>query len=33
MMLYIKTSQKKLLMAIVDDESDVTFYEVQWKRP
>ena len=27
------STRKKLLMAIVDDEADVTFYEVQWKRP
>jgi tRNA-intron endonuclease, archaea type len=27
------STKKRLLMAIVDDESDVTYYEVAWKRP
>lgn len=27
------STKKKLLIAIVDDESDVTYYEVNWMRP
>lgn len=27
------STRKKLLMAIVDDEGDCTFYEVKWTRP
>ncbi len=27
------STKKKLLIGIVDDEGDVTFYEVSWKRP
>jgi len=27
------STKKRLLMAIVDDEGDVTFYEIAWKRP
>ncbi|MBI2666696.1 tRNA-intron lyase [Candidatus Woesearchaeota archaeon] len=27
------STKKRLLMAIVDDENDVTFYEVRWMRP
>jgi len=27
------STKKRLLLAIVDDESDVTYYEVKWKRP
>ena len=27
------STKKKLLLAIVDDENDVTFYEIAWKRP
>ena len=27
------STKKKLLMGIVDDEGDVTYYEIRWKRP
>ena len=27
------STKKRLLMAIVDDENDVTFYEIRWMRP
>ena len=27
------STRKKLLMAIVDDEDDVTYYEISWKKP
>lgn len=27
------STKKRLLMAIVDDENDVTYYEIAWKRP
>ncbi|MBS3090736.1 tRNA-intron lyase [Candidatus Pacearchaeota archaeon] len=27
------STRKKLLIAIVDDENDVTYYEVAWRRP
>ena len=27
------STRKKLLIAVVDDENDVTYYEVAWKRP
>ncbi len=27
------STKKKLLMAIVDDEGDVTYYEIKWMRP
>ncbi len=27
------STKKRLLMAVVDDEADVTYYEVAWKRP
>ncbi len=27
------STKKKLLIAVVDDESDVTYYEIAWKRP
>ncbi len=27
------STKKRLLLAVVDDESDVTYYEVAWKRP
>ncbi|OYT41951.1 tRNA-intron lyase [Candidatus Pacearchaeota archaeon ex4484_26] len=27
------STRKRLLIAIVDDESDVTYYEISWKRP
>ena len=27
------STRKKLLIAIVDEEGDVTYYEVEWKRP
>lgn len=27
------STRKKLLIAIVDEENDVTYYEVEWKRP
>jgi len=27
------STRKRLLMAIVDDESDVTYYEIKWTRP
>jgi tRNA-intron endonuclease len=27
------STKKRLLLAIVDEESDVTYYEVSWKRP
>ena len=27
------STRKRLLLAIVDDENEVTFYEVNWVRP
>ncbi len=27
------STKKRLLIAVVDDESDVTYYEIAWKRP
>ena len=27
------STKKRLMIAVVDDESDVTYYEVAWKRP
>lgn len=27
------STRKRLLIALVDDESDVTYYEIAWKRP
>ena len=27
------STRKKLLMAIVDNEDDVTYYEIAWKKP
>ena len=27
------STRKRLLLGIVDDENDCTFYEVSWKRP
>ena len=27
------STKKRLLLAIVDDENDVTYYEIAWKRP
>ena len=27
------STRKKLLIGIVDDENDVTYYEIEWKKP
>ncbi len=27
------STKKKLLIAVVDDENDVTYYEIAWKKP
>jgi len=27
------STKKRLMMAVVDDENDVTYYEIAWKRP